>query len=128
MEETFQGCWSGKNKYCVGPDVRRSPQGLGECQPLLLPPNGLRPSIMRIGAMIKRYMYLLRSSGVRVVELVYGPFLQMLTWGFLQSYLAVTPGPLARGGGVLIGWSCCGYSLSLQDRLLHNLPRGNVGA
>ena len=27
----------------------------------------------------------------------------MLTWGFLQRYLAITPGPLARGAGVLIG-------------------------
>jgi ABC-2 type transport system permease protein len=27
----------------------------------------------------------------------------MLTWGFLQRYLADTPGPLARGAGVLIG-------------------------
>jgi len=53
--------------------------------------------------MSARYVYLLRSSGVRVVELVYGPFLQMLTWGFLQRYLANTEGPLMRSAGVLIG-------------------------
>jgi ABC-2 type transport system permease protein len=53
--------------------------------------------------MIQRYVYLLRSSGVRVIELIYGPFLQMLTWGFLQRYLTDTTGPLARGAGVLIG-------------------------
>lgn len=87
----------------LGLAVKRNRQGLGGSQPLLLPPDGLRPSIMRISAMIKRYTYLLRSSGVRVIELAYGPFLQMLTWGFLQRYLAVTPGPLARGAGVLIG-------------------------
>jgi ABC-2 type transport system permease protein len=48
-------------------------------------------------------MYLLRSSGVRLVELIYWPFLQMLTWGFLQKYLAGTTSPLAQGAGVLIG-------------------------
>jgi ABC-2 type transport system permease protein len=52
---------------------------------------------------VKRYIYLLRSSGVRLVELIYWPFLQMLTWGFLQKYLAQTASPLAQGAGVLIG-------------------------
>ena len=53
--------------------------------------------------MVRRYMYLLRSSGIRLVELVYWPFLQMLTWGFLQKYLAGTTSPLAQAAGVLIG-------------------------
>jgi ABC-2 type transport system permease protein len=83
--------------------VTRNAQNVGGAKPALSPPERLGPSIMRIGAMIRRYVYLLRSSGVRVLELVYGPFLQMLTWGFLQRYLANTPGPLARGAGVLIG-------------------------
>jgi ABC-2 type transport system permease protein len=48
-------------------------------------------------------MYLLRSSGIRLVELIYWPFLQMLTWGFLQKYLAGTTSPLAQAAGVLIG-------------------------
>ncbi|MGV1014767.1 MAG: ABC transporter permease [Methyloceanibacter sp.] len=48
-------------------------------------------------------MYLLRSSGVRLIELIYWPFLQMLTWGFLQRYLADTTSPLAMAAGVLIG-------------------------
>ena len=60
-------------------------------------------SFRRIGALVQRYIYLLRSSGVRLVELIYWPFLQMLTWGFLQKYLAGTTSPLAQGAGVLIG-------------------------
>ena len=40
---------------------------------------------------------------MRLVELIYWPFLQMLTWGFLQKYLAGTTSPLAQGAGVLIG-------------------------
>jgi len=52
---------------------------------------------------VRRYIYLLRSSGARLVELIYWPFLQMLTWGFLQKYLAGTTSPIAQGAGVLIG-------------------------
>jgi ABC-2 type transport system permease protein len=71
--------------------------------PVILPPSGLRASLRRIGAMVRRYTYLLRSSGIRLVELIYWPFLQMLTWGFLQKYLAGTTSPLAQAAGVLIG-------------------------
>ena len=72
-------------------------------EPLILPATGLGASLRRIGALIARYMYLLRRSGVRLIELIYWPFLQMLTWGFLQKYLADTKGPLAMAAGVLIG-------------------------
>ncbi len=71
--------------------------------PILLPPAGLAASARRIGALVRRYVYLLLSSGVRLIELIYWPFLQMLTWGFLQTYLAGTTSPLAQGAGVLIG-------------------------
>ena len=71
--------------------------------PLLLPPSGAAASLRRVGAMVRRYAYLLRSSGIRLVELLYWPFLQMLTWGFLQQYLAGTTSKLAQGAGVLIG-------------------------
>jgi len=70
---------------------------------VLLPSTGLHASLRRIGAMVRRYVYLLRSSGIRLVELIYWPFLQMLTWGFLQKYLASTASSLAQGAGVLIG-------------------------
>ncbi len=71
--------------------------------PIILEPTGLGASLRRIGALLKRYIYLLRSSGIRLVELIYWPFLQMLTWGFLQTYLAETTSPLAQAAGVLIG-------------------------
>jgi ABC-2 type transport system permease protein len=71
--------------------------------PVLLPPTGLRASLRRVAALVRRYIYLLRSSGIRLVELIYWPFLQMLTWGFLQKYLAGTTSPLAQAAGVLIG-------------------------
>jgi ABC-2 type transport system permease protein len=71
--------------------------------PIVLAPTGPAASLRRIGALIKRYIYLLRSSGVRLVELIYWPFLQMLTWGFLQEYLAGNTSPAAQAAGVLIG-------------------------
>jgi ABC-2 type transport system permease protein len=74
-----------------------------DVEPVLLPPAGLHASVRRIAALVRRYMYLLRSSGVRLVELIYWPFLQMLTWGFLQKYLAGTQNPYAQAAGVLIG-------------------------
>jgi ABC-2 type transport system permease protein len=72
-------------------------------EPVLLPPGGLHASVRRMAALVRRYIYLLRSSGVRLVELIYWPFLQMLTWGFLQTYLAGTENPYAQAAGVLIG-------------------------
>ena len=97
--------------------------------PVLLPPTGLGASLRRIGALVRRYMYLLRSSGIRLLELIYWPFLQMLTWGFLQKYLAGTTSPLAQAAGVLIGavllWDIL---FRIQDRLLHHLHRGDVVA
>ena len=86
-------------------------------EPILLAPTGLGASIRRVKALVRRYIYLLRSSGVRLIELIYWPFLQMLTWGFLQKYLAGTTNPLAQAAGVLIG------SILLWDILF----RSNIG-
>jgi ABC-2 type transport system permease protein len=78
-------------------------EAMPHVQPVLLQPTGVLASLRRIAALVRRYMYLLRSSGVRLVELIYWPFLQMLTWGFLQEYLAGTENPYAQAAGVLIG-------------------------
>ena len=76
--------------------------------------------------MVARYLYLLRSSWARVADLIYWPVLQMVTWGFLQSYLAKAPqgttgGPTsahaAMAAGTLIG------AILLWDILL----RGQIG-
>ena len=42
----------------------------------------------RVGAMILRYWYLLRSSWPRLIELIYWPAVQMFMWGFLQLGVA----------------------------------------
>src|SRR5271163_5351210 len=57
----------------------------------------------RAAAMMLRYWYLLRSSWPRLLDLVYWPTVQMLTWGFLQYYIASNAGFFARAGGTFIG-------------------------
>ncbi len=57
----------------------------------------------RVAAMMLRYWYLLRSSWPRLIELVYWPTVQMITWGFLQYYVMQNAGFFARAGGTLIG-------------------------
>jgi ABC-2 type transport system permease protein len=60
-------------------------------------------SARRIAAMMLRYWYLLRSSWPRLLDLVYWPAVQMVTWGFLQYYIANNAGFFAKAGGTFIG-------------------------
>ena len=88
----------------------------------------------RIGAMILRYWYILQSSWPRMLELVYWPMLQIITWGFLQTYITTNAGYFARAGGTLIGavilWDILfrgqlGFSISfLEEMWARNL--GNL--
>jgi ABC-2 type transport system permease protein len=57
----------------------------------------------RVAAMMLRYWYLLRSSWPRLIELIYWPMVQMITWGFLQFYVMQNAGFFARAGGTFIG-------------------------
>ena len=56
----------------------------------------------RIAAMVVRYLYLLRSSWTRLLELIYWPAVQLFVWGFLQFYIAQNSGFFARAAGVFI--------------------------
>ena len=56
----------------------------------------------RIWAMLLRYLYLLRSSWPRTVELMYWPTLQMLIWGFMSQFLYVNSSYVYRAFGVLL--------------------------
>ena len=83
-------------------------------------------SLRRVAAMVLRYWYLLRSSFARLAELIYWPTVQMLMWGFLQTYLAGQTNLYARAGGVLIGavmlWDILfrgqlGFSISFLEEM-----------
>src|SRR6202040_1223774 len=88
----------------------------------------------RVAAMMLRYWYLLRSSWPRLIELVYWPTVQMLMWGFLQTYIGQNAGFFARASGTFIGavllWDILfrgqlGFSVSfLEEMWARNL--GNL--
>jgi ABC-2 type transport system permease protein len=96
--------------------------------------NAMTLSPHRVAAMVLRYLYLLRSSWSRVLELIYWPAVQLLVWGFLQFYIAQNSGFFARAGGVFIGavmmWDILfrgqlGFSVSfLEEMWARNL--GNL--
>ena len=48
--------------------------------------------------MVTRYLYLLRSSWPRVLDLIYWPTVQMVTWGFIQTYVGARRGAGRRAG------------------------------
>jgi ABC-2 type transport system permease protein len=93
------------------------------------PPRDPAPatiSLARIAAMVLRYWYLIRSSWPRLLELVYWPAVQMLTWGFLQLYIIQNAGFFARAGGTFIGavllWDILfrgqlGFSISFLEEM-----------
>ena len=91
-------------------------------------------SLRRTAAMVLRYWYLLRSSFPRLIELIYWPAVQMLMWGFLQSYIAEQASMFAKAGGILVGavllWDILfrgqlGFSVSfLEEMYARNL--GNL--
>ncbi len=63
---------------------------------------GLRASARRVGAMALRYLYLLRSSGPRVLELFYWPTVQLVLWGFITRFFVQHSDWLSQASGVLL--------------------------
>lgn len=64
--------------------------------------TGLSASLRRISALVLRHLYLLRSSGPRILELMYWPTVQMILWGFITLFLAQHSSWVAQASGVLI--------------------------
>lgn len=80
----------------------------------------------RVFAMVLRHWYLLSSSWPRILDLMYWPTVQMLTWGFLQVYVAQGSGFVAAAAGTFIGavmmWDILfrgqlGFSISFLEEL-----------
>ena len=74
-------------------------------------------SARRITAMVKRYLYLLRGSLPRLVDLAYWPTVQMLMWGLLTQFLITKSSFIAQAAGLLIS------GVLLWDVMF----RGNIG-
>jgi len=56
----------------------------------------------RIQAMVLRYIYLLRRSWPRLLELAYWPTMQMILWGFISQFMRTNSTWLAQASGVLL--------------------------
>lgn len=83
-------------------------------------------SFNRVRAMVERHAYVLRSSWPRLLELIYWPAVQMLTWGFLQTYVGEASGRAALAAGTFIGamllWDILfrgglGFSISFLEEM-----------
>lgn len=59
-------------------------------------------SFRRIGAMALRYLYLLRTSGPRILELFYWPTVQLILWGFITQFFITNSSWVAQASGVLL--------------------------
>jgi ABC-2 type transport system permease protein len=59
-------------------------------------------SLARIGALVLRYLYLLRGSWPRVLELAYWPTMQMILWGFITRFFMTDSSVLGQAAGLLI--------------------------
>jgi len=59
-------------------------------------------SMRRVGAMVLRYVYLMRGSWPRIAELIYWPTVQMILWGFITKFFLTHSSWVVQAGGVLI--------------------------
>jgi ABC-2 type transport system permease protein len=91
-----------------------------------------RFSPARVWAMLLRYLYILRSSWPRSLELLYWPTLQMLIWGFMSQFLRSNSSYVAQAFGVLLGavmlWDLLFRSqLGLSISFLEEMWSRNLG-
>src|SRR5437773_1691885 len=91
-----------------------------------------RFSPARVWAMLLRYLYILRSSWPRTVELLYWPTLQMLIWGFMSQFLRGNSSYVAQAFGVLLAavmlWDLLFRSqLGLSISFLEEMWARNLG-
>ena len=59
-------------------------------------------SPQRVGAMVLRYVYLLRSSWTRIIEIIYWPTMQMILWGLISRYVLVSTNVLSQAAGMFL--------------------------
>ncbi|HJO34900.1 MAG: ABC transporter permease [Pseudomonadota bacterium] len=62
----------------------------------------MNDSLLRIGALMLRYYYLIRGSWPRLLEQAYWPTVQMIIWGFITKFMAGQSGWVAQAAGVFI--------------------------
>jgi ABC-2 type transport system permease protein len=71
----------------------------------------------RISAVLLRHWYLIAGSWPRFLDLCYWPIVQMILWGFIQTFMMRQSSFFAQAGGILLG------AVMLWDILF----RGQIG-
>jgi ABC-2 type transport system permease protein len=56
----------------------------------------------RVAAMVLRYVYLLRTSWTRLIEIIYWPTMQMVLWGLISRYVLTSGTVLAQAAGLFL--------------------------
>ena len=56
----------------------------------------------RVAAMVLRYLFLLRVSWTRLLEIVYWPTMEMIMWGLISRFMMTTSTLLAQAGGLFL--------------------------
>jgi ABC-2 type transport system permease protein len=59
-------------------------------------------SWQRVGGMVLRYLFLLRASWTRIVEIVSWPSMQMILWGLISRYMNTSTSVLAQAAGLFL--------------------------
>jgi len=89
-------------------------------------------SLNRVGAMLRRHLYLITGSWARIIDLVYWPAVQMVMWGFLTQFLMGKTSYIAQAFGLLLAgmmlWdSMFRIQLSVAISFLEEMWSRNLG-
>ncbi len=71
------------------------------------PPRTARPTHLyfsseRVSAMALRYLFLLRASWTRIIEIIYWPTMQMVLWGLISRYVLTSATVLHQAAGLFL--------------------------
>src|SRR5439155_8863218 len=132
---TDRPLWPHQSRRGVSADRARYPCRVGAgpmTSPALRRFGEAAFSPARVWAMLLRYLYILRSSWPRTLELLYWPTLQMLIWGFMSQFLRGNSSYVAQAFGVLLGavmlWDLLFRSqLGLSISFLEEMWARNLG-
>lgn len=64
--------------------------------------SAVRLSLRRMGAMVRRHLYLLLGSWPRLLDLIYWPTVQMILWGFITKFMAGQSSLVAQAAGIFL--------------------------
>lgn len=88
--------------------------------------SGLTAAAQRVFALVLRYVYLLKGSWPRILELAYWPSIQIVLWGFISKYFTGDVSGAVQAAGALLAavllWDILfrgqlGYAISFLEEM-----------